>query len=230
MTNASQTWRQNWVADKCRVADRLSCGEAGGGYAEASILVCAALNALAAELWVGRNIDRVRFTEMLVRLGVSANECRRVCIPLLVQHLEAASRMLEAQKIQQAFSLPYGALVVTGPDVDQHEQDILSVYPQLELKMLRGFSYASVLYSEIRSSYAHEYRPGKFAGSWPMTMLANQKVSYINIMDDSLIMRRLVHFHIEWLVQLANELARVVDMQADALPLSKPTVWWLDGG
>ena len=230
MTNATQTWRQYWVAEKCRVAERLSSGEAGGGYAEASILVCAVLSALAAELWVGRNIDRARFTEMLVRHGASANECRRVSIPLLVQYLEANSSVLEAQEIRHAFSLPNSARVVTGPDVDQLEQDVFSVCPQLELKVLRGFSYASVLYSEIRSSYAHEYKPGEFADSWPMTTLAYQNVSYINRMDDSSIMRRLVHFHIEWLVQLANELASVVDMQADVLPLSKPAVWWIDGG
>jgi hypothetical protein len=90
---SSQTWRQHWVAEKCRVADRLSRGEAGGSYAEAAIIVCAALSALAAELWDGRNIDRVRFVEMLVRLGAQASECSRISIPLLVQHLGATSSL-----------------------------------------------------------------------------------------------------------------------------------------
>lgn len=225
----SQTWRQNWIAEKCRVVDRLSRGEAGGSYAEAAILVCATFNALAAELWVGRCIDRFRFVEMLVRLGPQASECSRVSIPLLVQHLEATSRELEAQQIQHAFSLPSTGRVVTGPDVDQCEKDVLSIYPQLNLKELRSFSYASVLYGEIRSSYAHEYKPGDRADSWPMTMLADQKVSYINRLNDSLKMHRLVHFHIEWLAQLAVELASVVDRLAEELPLPQPTVWWIEG-
>ena len=71
---SSQTWRRNWVSDKCAVAGRLSRGEAGGGYAESVILVCATLSALSAELWVGRNIDRVRFIEMLVKFGRNSNE------------------------------------------------------------------------------------------------------------------------------------------------------------
>ena len=148
-------WRQNWVEDKCQVAARLSRGEAGGSYAEATILVCAALSAMAAELWVDLRIDRVRFVEMLVRLGSQASECSKISIPLLVQHLKNTSREIEAQQIQNTFSLPTGALVVTGTDVDQYEKNVLSVCPQLELKELRGFSYASVLYGDIRSSYAH---------------------------------------------------------------------------
>lgn len=227
---SSQTWRQNWVTEKCLVANRLSLGEAGGSYAEAAILVCATLNALAAELWDGFKIDRARFVEMLVRHGSQASECSKVSIPLLAQYLESNSRVLEAQKIQRAFSLPNSALVVTGPDVDQREEAVLSICPQLDLKELRRFSYAAVLYEEIRSSYAHEYKPGERADSWPMTMLANQKVSYINRMDDSVKMRRLIHFHIEWIVQLAVDLASVVDRVADDLPQPKPTVWWISGG
>ena len=63
---ASQTWRQNWVREKCGIATRLFHGETGASYAEAVILVCAAMSALAAELWKDRGIDRARFVEMLV--------------------------------------------------------------------------------------------------------------------------------------------------------------------
>jgi hypothetical protein len=140
------------------------------------------------------------------------------------------AREQEAQQIQLAFSLPHSAIVVTGSDVDQCEKAVLSVCPQLDLKELRGLSYASVLYREIRSSYAHEYKPGDRAGSWPMTMRADQKVSYINQMDDSGIMRRLVHFHIEWLAQLAVEIAGVVDRLAGKPSQPLPTVWWIEGG
>lgn len=226
---SSRTWRQEWVSEKCDVAARLSRGEAGGGYAESAIVVCAALSALSAELWDGRGIDRVRFIEMLTQIGPRSAECKTVSIPLLVQHFNTSSRKSDALKIQQAFLLPSSTRVITGPDVDKSEQDVLSVCPQLDLKKLRSFSYASILYREIRSSYAHEYRPGEQADSWPMTMLADQRVSYINRKTNELEMRRLVHVHIEWVVQLAADLASAVDQLACTLPLPKPQVWWADG-
>ena len=226
----SQTWRRDWVTEKCDVATRLSRGEAGGGYAESAIVVCAALSALSAELWVGRGIDRVRFIEMLVQCAPHASDCRTVSIPLLVQHLNSSSRNAEALKIQQAFSLPTSARVLIGPEIDKSEQNVLSVSPQLDLKEIRRFSYASILYSEIRSSYAHEYRAGDRADSWPMTMLPNQRVSYINRMTDSHEMIRLVHIHIDWLTELAIELASAVDGRASTLPMPKPQNWWADGG
>lgn len=227
---SSQMWRQNWVADKCRTAYRLSRGEAGGGYAEAAILTCATLNALAAELWPGRNIDRVRFVEMLVRHGAQAGECSQISIPLLVQHLEANSRQLEAQQLRYAFALSPKSFVVTGTDVDQYERAVYSVCPQLQLNEVRDFSYASLLYKEIRSSYAHEYKTGDRADSVPMTTLTNQSVSYINQMANNQEMIRLVHFHVEWLAQLAVEVAGVVDRLAGRLPLQQPQKWWLNGG
>ena len=225
---SSQTWRRNWVGEKCDVAARLSRGDAGGSYAESAIIVCAALSALSAELWEGSSIDRFRFIEMLTQFGPQSHQCKTVSIPLLVQHLRNSSRNSEALKVQQAFSLPTSARVLTGPDVDRSEQEVLSVCPQLDLKEVRKFSYAAILYSEIRSSYEHQYRPGEQADSWPMAMLDDQKVSYINRMTGSQEMRRLVHIHIEWVMQLAIELSSVVDQLANTLPLPKPPAWWAD--
>lgn len=227
-----ENWRRYWVGDKCEVASRLSRGEAGGGYAEAIILLCASLSALAAELWEGTGIDRVRFVEMLVRLGPNANYCTTVSIPLLAQHLESNSMFSEAQQIRAAFVVPKSAFVVTGPDVDRCEKEVLSLCPQLNLKDVRRFSYASILYGEVRSSYAHEYRPGERADSSPMTMLPDQRVSYVNQLhgETTFEMRRVIHFHSEWLGQCAIELAGAVDGLSPNLPLQKPAVWWCDGG
>ena len=218
------------MSEKCDIATRLSLGEVGGGYAESAIIVCSALSALSAELWSGRQIDRVRFIEMLTRIGPSSIACQTVSIPLLVEHFRSTNQSAVAHKLQQAFSLPSSARVVTGPDVDRGETDVLPLVPQLKLKELRQFSYASILYGEIRTSYAHEYRPGVQADSWPMTMLADQRVSYINRMTDDQSMRRLVHIHIEWVRQVAVEIASAIDRLVVTLPLPKPKVWWADGG
>lgn len=230
MAISSSTWREDWVTEKCELAARLNGGEAGGSYAEAAIVVCTALTALSAELWSGRSIDRFRFIEMLARLGPSPSDNTKVSTPLLIQHLEGSSRNSEAQQLRNTFGVPDTALVVTGPMVDTNEDDILTLLPQLGLKELRRFSYASLLYGEVRSSYAHEYRLGKQADWWPMTMLADQKISYCNRITDDLTRHRLVHFHFEWLAQLAIQIASSMDKTAATLPNPRPQVWWADGG
>lgn len=227
---SSQDWRKNWVCEKCNIAISLFRGEAGGGYAESVIIACAALSALSAEIWIDRQIDRVRFIEMLTKYGPQSDDCKTISIPLLINYLQSKSRTFEAISIQNAFSIPSSARVLTGQDVDKSESEVLSVCPQLLPKEVRNFSYASILYAEIRSSYAHEYRPGKQADSWPMTMASNQKVSYINRITDNKGMIRLIHIHFEWIVQLANELANEVDQIANILPMSKPQIWWAEGG
>ena len=222
-------WRRNWIADKCQLAMRLSRGEAGGGYAEAAILACAALSALAAELWPGKGIDRFRFIEMLVKLGPEASTCSTISVPLLVQHLTSTRNITDAEKLRRAFAIPQISRVLTGSDVDQHEEKILAVCPTIKLKVLRQHSYASILYSEIRSSYAHQYQPGVQADSFPMTMRAGQKVSYINRLSDDLQTHRLLHFHIDWLLALPVGLAGIADDLSSEMPHPCPIIWWSEG-
>lgn len=226
---SSENWRQNWVSNKSELAKRLSDGEAGGSYADAVILLCAALSALAAEIYPGPKIDRFRFIEMLVKFGPEANTCRTISIPLLTQHLDDSDRGCESSKLRRAFSVPHKSIVLTGPDVDRNECEIVALSPTIGLTDIRRFSYASILYKEIRSSYAHEYQPGDKADSLPMTMLKGQKVSYINRICDDRKSRRLLHFHIEWLLELPLGLADYID-SLDSVSRHQPTLWWANGG
>jgi hypothetical protein len=230
MERSSFTWREYWVTEKCKLAARLNAGEAGGTYAEAVLVVCAAMSALSAELWSGPRIDRVRFIEMLARDGPNPDNNTIVSVPLLIQHLERSSRNSAALQLRNVFGVPDTALVVTGPNVDTSEDHILALLPRLDLKEVRQFSYASLLYREVRSSYVHDYRPGKQADSWPMTMLADQRISYINRIADDMKMQRLVHFHFEGLAQLAIQMASSADKTAAMSPRPRPQVWWADGG
>jgi len=224
----SDTWRKRWVQEKRAIAQRLAAGEAGGDYPEAVILVCAALSALSAEVWPGRRIDRVRFIELLVRLGSSHAFCMTVSVPLLTQSLEDDQKLAEATEIRRQFDVPRTACVLIGPEIDRPEPDILAACPSLELRHIRRFSYASLLYQEIRSSYAHTYRPGNAAGSWPMTMLPDQRISYINQLRESdRQLQRLIHFHVGWLGELAVDLAEAVD--ETVVPWANPATWWADG-
>jgi hypothetical protein len=228
---ATQSWRCDWVTEKCEIASALARGEARGSYSEAAILVCAALNALAAEVWPGRGLDRARFIELLVRLSPSPNFPMTISVPLLVQYLESSPSKASAKLLTDSL-LPFSPTrVVTGPEVDKMEGELVSICPELTSKTIRKFSYACLLYEEVRSSYAHEYRPGDKADSWPMTMCEGQSVSYVNRLLEAGIPEtgRLIHFHIAWLTKLAAELASNVDALSATLPRQAPSSWWIDG-
>jgi len=223
-------WRKQWVSDKCAIAGRISRGAAGGGYPEAVILVCATLSALSAELWPGRGIDKNRFVELLVRIGPYGEYCQTVSVPLLVQSLADSGRTAEAEKLGRDLRFPHLSRVLTGPKIDATEAIVLESCPGLQVKEVRRFSYASVLYQDVRSSYAHEYQPGENAGSWPMTMLPDQRVSYINrlVNPERLKVQRLIHYHVDWLAELATELAGAVDDEGH-VPRLLPPQWWAEG-
>ncbi len=225
------SWRKTWVQQKCEVAVRLAAGEAGAGYPEAAILICATLSALSAELWNGRRIDRARFIELLVRVGPNGGFCSTISTPLLTQFLESVGRISEANELRRVCRIPQISRIVTGGDVDATETEVLRAYPGLDLEELRRFSYACILYEQVRSSYAHEYRPGDSTDSFPMTMQTGARVSYINRLVDfpNVRMKRLIHFHVDWLAQIAIELADATDRQA-SIPLPVPAKWWIQGG
>jgi len=234
---ASAGWRCDWVNEKCEIASALARGEAGGSYSEAAILICTALSALAAEVWPGSNIDRARFVELLVRFESSPRVSMNISVPLLVQHLETASSKDSkdsndcAALLTKEF-LPFSSTrVVTGPEVDKTESELVLICPVLTPKTVRKFSYACLLYEQVRSSYAHEYQPGAKADSWPMTMCQGQSVSYVNRLLGAGIPEtaRLIHFHIEWLTKLAVDLAGSIDETCATLPHQEPSSWWIRG-
>jgi hypothetical protein len=227
----SETWRADWMTEKCAIAEALLRGEAGGSYGEAVIVVCAALSALAAEVWPGRGIDRVRFVELLVRHGPQRSVLRTISIPLLVRNLEATGSRVQAAMFGQALNALGPSRVVTGTDVDKTESELATVYPGLAPQALRKHSYASLLYEEVRSSYAHEYRPGARGSACPMTMLRDLPVSYVNrLLDyDTLETTRLIHFHVDWLTKHGIEVAAEIDTLSATLPCELPKEWWIEG-
>jgi hypothetical protein len=230
---AAHNWRFEWVSQKCKIASALARGEAGGSYSEAVILVCAVLNALAAEVWPGTRIDKARFVELLVRLGSLPHEPQTISVPLLVRHLEATSPA-NAALLRKNFLDFSKTRVVTGLEIDSTESELISLCPGLTPTVVRKYSYACLLYEEVRSSYAHEYKPGEKADSWPMTMASGQSVSYVNRLlttdtYEAIETIRLVHFHIEWLTKLAEDLALYIDGISTTLPYPLPSKWWKDG-
>jgi len=222
--------RQDWAANKAEIAKRLSDGECKGSYAEAVIILSAVISAIAAEIWPGKGIDRKRFVEVMKEYGDTNLNTIRVSIPLLIKYLSNDGRKAEGNALHKEFVRVGIAQVLVGDEVDQFEQDIISFCPSLSITQIRKFSYPNVLYGEVRSCYVHEYRIGKSAGSFPMTSRKEANASYINRFNpESNITNRLIHFHVDWLIDVVKSISTKADSECDKYPLDNPPRWWIDG-
>jgi hypothetical protein len=221
-----EKWRKELAEKKKDVALRLNSGECGGTYAESVIILCTVLSALAAEVWPGEKKDRARFVELLKEFAPTNYEITKISIPLLVTHLKNKQNNKECEIIRNAFLNCSPDLVLTGDDIDKPETEIMMLCNTLELKDLRDHSYANLLYTEVRSAYAHEYKPGDQTDPWPMTQ-RDAFVSYVNWAcrpDD-----RHIHFHIGKIAELALSIAEAIDKIGNTLPRDDPQNWWAYG-
>ena len=148
------TWRSEWTGKKCEVAIRLSRGESGGSYGEAVLILCAALSALAADVWPGTGIDRKRFVQLLKRFSPPHLSSTLISVPILAAHLRQKRKKGSLRRLQQAFLNFSRTRVVTGQDVDETEKQIKTTCPRLRRKNLSPVSLtpcsASLLFKRRR--------------------------------------------------------------------------------
>jgi hypothetical protein len=226
------TWFQ-FVERKLRVAEALDKRECGGSYVEACIITGALLSGIAADLWPGDGIDRVRFAELWARFGWDIPSACHISVPLLSEYLRQKGREEEADTIEKArpemFGPGYSTVVPLGSDVDMTDQALSRLCPTLATAELRKFSYPAVFYREIRSGLFHEYTMGKAATDWRMTE-KRAEVSYVNMAWPDGRETRLIHFDMPWLTKLVLAIARRAEPSVDAAPLKDPPIWWLDEG
>lgn len=146
----------SWIADRDRLARELSGSTSPWRYADGIIPLCVSINAMASSLWIEetRN-DRNRFIELVARFGGGDGvDPTTVSRPLLAQSKPAWRAAVPVSRINWA---------LTGDD-DLPETEIVPKHPDpakaddLKRKEIRKFSYASLLYSEIRCGFIHTYR------------------------------------------------------------------------
>jgi hypothetical protein len=125
------------------------------------------------------------------------------------------------------FDAQPSARVVDGNEVDATEETVLSACPRLAIKTVRDCSYAALLYQDVRSAYAHEYRAGPRAGEWKQTSKEDAMVSYINRLTPNGQILRLVHFEVVWMAALVKAIAR--GLQEITVPFDDPACWWIRG-
>ena len=218
-----EKWRKRWIDEKKDIAIKLNSGKCGGSYAESVIILCSALSALASEVWPGQKKDKVRFVELLKEFAPEKYKVTNISIPLLITYLKDKKRGKEAEIIREAYLNISSAIVITD-SVDKSEKEIMQVCNTLGKKELRDHSYASLLYSEVRCGYAHEYKTGKQTDPWPMTR-QDTFISYVNWACKP---DRHIHFHLAWIAEMASSIAEKLDNIEDTLPKKDPK-WWVNG-
>jgi len=216
----------DWVARKTFIAEQLSLGGCGGSYAEACLIISAVISGIAAEIWPGERIDRNRFVELWARYSsqISAN---KISIPLLMDTLEREGMHSEVQLLcsthPQAFDRS-SSLVISGLDVDLSEKEVVNLCGTLSLKKIRDHSYGSLFYKHVRSSFVHEYQIAKYASDRAMAK-PGCGISYVNVIGYP---NRRIHFEIQWLITLLQEVASNAEELFDSAPQSLPSCWWLN--
>jgi hypothetical protein len=218
---------------KLTVAQCLDGGGCGAGYGEAVLVVAGLLSGISADLWPGKRIDRARFVELWSQFSDPGHQPNRISVPLLVQHLKETGRTSEATKIEAVRSRMFGgghaSRVLIADDVDATEAEIRTLCQTLTASDVREFSYGAVFYAHVRSAIVHEFHFGANATGVPMTE-RQADVSYANRLDrHTRVSRRLIHFHMPWLVSLVDSLAANVDAVLSTAPLPKPSTWWVEG-
>ncbi len=220
----SNSWLKEWSDKKVELALRLNAGECGGSYAEAVIILCSVLSGIAADVWPGRNQDRKRFVELLIKYTAASFDCQKVSVPLLVGAIRNCGYIPLSNQIKSDL-MPFGETrVITSSDVDKTIDELRVAYPEIDTATLKKNSYSCVLYEEIRSGYVHEYKPGERSDSWAMTR-QDSSISYINRIDKP---DRLIYFNVSWLVSLVREVVDTLS-KTDPLPtFNAYSLWWLD--
>jgi len=200
--------------------------ECGGSYGDVILILTGVISTMAAERWSGRGFDRNRFIELLTDF---APETGVISVPRLCNHLVSCELSAQAKQIwdypENEFEM---GRILLGPDIDVNEENIADdLASSISLKVIRKYSYASLLYSDLRCSYSHEYKIGSNAEVHKMTRSTKQCISYVNFHGEPF---PLIHFDLNWLANVIRKCAsRMVDWQSDQLS-DIPSEWWIDGG
>ncbi len=213
------------------IAVQLGHGALGAGYVQASAILVGLIGGIASRQWPKGGNDRNRFVELLATCTPPDLHATHTSVPLLMQDLKKRGDRGAAERLARAFPSAFGpgqdCRVLTAEDVDRPEEEIAAL-TGLELKELRAFSYANLLYRQVRNAIVHEFRLGTEATAVAMTT-RSAAVSYSNSLEGSTgrggTTRRRIFFSLEWFAALTASAALVLDQ--DPPPGQGPSTWWI---
>lgn len=192
-------------------------------YADYVLILCAVMSACAARTWNGTGIDRKRFVELLVRNSTNDHHITWICMPALINagHLKQADVNANWNN--------HCDRIYTDEEIDMELSVAELKFPQVERKVLKKHSYASLIYEWLRCGYAHEYMPSGSITEYP-PYHGNARLSYIRRLElnsaKAITSSHLrIGFHLDYLLELAEYHATNLAVSSAAVP----PIWWIDG-
>jgi hypothetical protein len=226
---------RTWVKQKCELAHALGKGALGGSYAEGAIILCATISAMSSLLWRPSNgTDAYRFAEIVTRFPPDGLDPTRVSAPLLAEKFP---------ELRQTLGISTKSFYL-AEDTDKSEAEVLKICSAAGLpdckETIRRYSYASLLYKQVRCGFVHVYQAGKNAtDSDALREIAGVgtcSISYVNQMPDTggADARRIVYYPLEWISAAAQAAASGMDRECtrknkpifENLGLAIPHSWW----
>lgn len=230
---------RSWYSRRVQIAEEIVTNHGSEGEADAEILLCCSICALAAQMWPGEGIDKKRFVQFLVQFSDASLSIRKISIPLLEKNLEK-SDFDTAIKVRREF-LPVRPIVLDG-GADKDEAEVMAMFPSLSRKEIRNSSRASSIYIDLRSGLVHEYQLSPHL--IPYTLSDKTDIpSYVNLQDTTLEpttgsiivrgeTRRYLHFPYPYIRNVSDTAAQAAFdywKKQNSWNQPEPQSWWAEG-
>jgi len=168
-------------------------------YGDIVLIVCAVLSACAAYRWPRKpkeRKDKEKFIRLLTDFSTPEFRTSWISIPSL----------LNDKQINQN-DTPWGmpgneCRIFCDDEIDLSIEEAREKYPKIPERILKNYSYASLIYEMLRCNYSHEFCPHTNITEVQASR-NDARISYIGRMSDGRI-KRMVAFHIDYLIRLAE--------------------------
>ncbi len=213
-----------FIYKKISLAEKIYNGENDGGYNEIVLIFSAVLSSIASEMWPGKNIDRKRFVELLVKYTPFSLKAKYISIPVLWQKFIQINDFDSQIILEKKYNLK-GYQLLTDEEIDSTEDYIFEILPKLTEKEIRKYSYAQIFYEYVRSPIIHEYQISDSADQIMVTQ-RDVLVSYNNTL---IFPYKRIYFHFRWMKEITTSLIERLNSFDIELPSELPIKWWIDG-
>lgn len=201
---------------------RLCDSELPVEYADVVLILCSVLSACASWRWPGdRRIDQKRFVELLIK-SPEADKFKTswVSVPCLIYDGKIDKNKTPLGKVASSLE------EISSDKVDLSFEDAVQTYRDVEggVKTLRQYCYATLIYTQLRCGYSHEYFTNRpFFPPCP-DEIDNSPILYRHRLfaaENKII--TIASFSINYLIELA-------EYHVNNLPREKsaePREWWI---
>lgn len=207
---------EHFLKGRLDIAKALSSDIPSATYADVVLVITSVISACASIRWPGRGIDKRRFIELLVSHSPMDFHTSWVSIPALINQGFISEK-------ETPYKRGDSNSIFFGEEIDLPINEANEQYPNVTSKQLRQHCYASLIYERLRCGYAHEYCPRKDITEVSASRRKEARVSYIGRLIDKNRIRRMVSFHLDYLMSIAEYHVSILASK-ESLP---PTTWWI---